>query len=70
MKSLEERIKELPPEQIRMVEAFLESLAKKSHRRRRKKPAFSWAGALKDLREQYTSVELQHMISKLRSGEK
>jgi hypothetical protein len=36
---------------------------------RRPKPSFSWAGALKDLRDKYTSVELQHEISKRRVDE-
>jgi len=29
---------------------------------------FEWQGALKDLRSQYTSVELQHRISDMRAG--
>lgn len=36
---------------------------------RRAKPTFIWAGALKDLRARYTSVDLQHAIAKWRVGE-
>ena len=32
----------------------------------RKKPKFDWAGSLKELRDQYTSVELQKVTSDLR----
>lgn len=33
--------------------------------RRRKKPKFDWAGGLKELRDEYTSVELQEKASVL-----
>jgi hypothetical protein len=59
MKNLEERIKELPPalrrEVADFVEFLLERRAKKPGRRLRQ----DWAGALKDFRGQYTSLELQ-----------
>lgn len=67
---IEERIKELPPELQREVEDFVQFLLEKRLKRPRGKPNFGWAGALKDLREQYTSVELQHKISEWRIGEK
>ena len=31
--------------------------------RQRKKPRFSWIGGLKELRDEYTSVELQEKVS-------
>jgi hypothetical protein len=34
------------------------------------KPERTWAGALKDLRKEYTSVELQHEVAKMRIGKK
>ena len=37
-------------------------------RKTKKKPRFDWAGALKDLRARYTSVELQHKIAEWRIG--
>ena len=70
MKNLEEKIRELPPEVRQEVEDFIEFLLEKRHRRPQGKPKFDWAGALKDLRDQYTSVELQHKISEWRIGEK
>lgn len=35
----------------------------------KKKPTFKWAGALAHLKDKYTSVELQHQISKWRTEE-
>ena len=70
MKSIEERIKELPPELQQEVGDFVDFLMEKRLKRPRAEPNFDWAGALKDLRDQYTSVELQHKISEWRIGEK
>jgi len=70
MKDIEERIKELPPRLQEEVEDFVEFLLEKQQKKPRGKPNFGWAGALKDLRGQYTSVELQHKISEWRIGEK
>jgi hypothetical protein len=69
MKSLEERIKELPPNLQREVEDFVEFLISREQNLPRGRFTLSWAGALKDLRDQYTSVELQHLASKWMSGE-
>jgi hypothetical protein len=69
MKSIEERIRELPPELRKQVDEFVESLCSKQ-RRMRSKPAFNWAGALGDLKESFTSVELQHRVADWRAGEK
>lgn len=60
---LNEIIKKLPPECEQEVEDFIEFLIEKQGKKHRGKPKFNWAGALKDLRDQYTSVELQHKIS-------
>jgi len=70
MKNTEERIKELPPEIRREVEDFLDFLMNKRVKKVSGKPKFNWAGALRDLRNQYTSVELQHKISEWRIGGK
>lgn len=70
MQNLQEKLKQLPPELQKEVERFVEFLAEKERKRRRKKPNFRWAGALQDLRNQYTSVELQHKIAEWRIGEK
>lgn len=70
MKTLEELIKELPAELRQEAENFVEFLLEKRLKKPRGKPNFNWAGALKDLRDQYTSVELQHKLSEWRIGEK
>ncbi len=70
MKSLEDRIKELPAEFLPEVEDFIDFLLKKNRNKKKKKPAFEWVGALEDLKEEYTSVELQHEISRFRATEK
>jgi hypothetical protein len=70
MKRIEERVKELPPDLKREVEKFVDSLERKRRKRPGAKVKMEWAGALKDLRQKYTSVELQHKISEWRIGEK
>lgn len=50
--------------------SLVDSLEKKRRKRPRAKLKMEWAGALKDLRQKYTSVELQHKISEWRIGEK
>ena len=59
MKSMEERIKELPPELQKEVETFVESLHKQRARKNGRKLRQDWAGALRDFRDQYSSLELQ-----------
>lgn len=70
MKSIDERIKNLPPALKKEVEEFVDSLLKKQRKKSRGKLKMDWAGALKDLRGKYTSVELQHKISEWRIGER
>jgi mRNA-degrading endonuclease RelE of RelBE toxin-antitoxin system len=70
MKTIEEKINKLPPEDRKEVEDFVEFLLKNRKKRAKGKPAFKWAGILRDLRDKYTSVELQHEISRWRIGEK
>ena len=66
-KPLEEVLEGLSPEQRERVRDFAESLLAKKPSLRRKLQ-FGWAGALEDLRDHYTSVELQHQISRWRIG--
>lgn len=68
MQALEEKIKSLPPEYKQEVQDFIEFILEKRLKKQRKKPEFDWAGAMKDLRNQYTSVDLQHKILELRIG--
>jgi len=59
-RSLEEMIKELPPDLYQEVKDFTEHLlATKTIKPRRKKMRFSWVGALSEFRDQYTALDLQ-----------
>lgn len=66
--TLPELVQSLPSEMQQEVQDFIEFLLAK-RKRPRGKPTFEWAGALKDLRDQYTSVELEHKISDWRIQE-
>ena len=57
---LEELVKELPLDLQDDVRDFVESLLEKRVRKPKAKLTLEWKGALRDLRDQYTSVELQH----------
>ncbi len=61
MKTLEEKIRELPPELRKEVEDFVEFLWEKRMQARRgtRKLRQDWAGALEEYCKQYTSLELQ-----------
>lgn len=62
MKRVEEMIKELPPELQQEVEDFVQFLIEKRARKPKGQLKLDWRGALRDLRDQYTSVDLQHKI--------
>ena len=65
--ALEEKIKQLTPEEKEHVLRFVdEILSKKSIESLDRKLSFEWAGALADLKDQYTSVELQKQINEWR----
>lgn len=70
MQTLKELVEQLPPELQQEARDFVEFLLKRREKKPRGRPRFDWAGALKDLRDQYTSVELQHKISGWRIGKK
>lgn len=59
MLKLEERIRDLPPEAQRELEEFLEILISKHSKRGSRRLKQNWAGGLRDLRDKYTSLELQ-----------
>jgi hypothetical protein len=67
MQSIKQKIDQLPPEYQQEVNDFIDFLLEKRLKVKAKKPAFTWAGALKEYKDKYTSVELQHKISKLRA---
>ena len=64
---LEDKIKQLSPEEKEQVIKFIdEILSKKSIDSSNRKLTFEWAGGLADLKDQYTSVELQKQINEWR----
>lgn len=58
-RALEDVVQELPPELRDQVRDFAEFLLTKRSRRPAKTLRQDWAGALRENREQYTSLELQ-----------
>jgi hypothetical protein len=64
MKSVEELIREMPADLRQEVEDFVHFIMQKRRPKPRSKPSLSWRGALADLKDQYSSVELQHEILK------
>jgi len=60
----------LPVTAQKQVETFIEFLSKatlaKSKRPANRRFTFDWAGGLEDLKDQFTSVELQHRLNELR----
>lgn len=66
MKTIEERIRELPPDLQAEVVDFIEFLAQRASRRKGAMRQ-DWAGGLASFREQYTSTELQRRSLEWRS---
>ena len=59
-KPLVELVQELPPDVQEEVRDFVEFLLVKHARKPAGKLRQDWAGALRDVRDHYTSLELQH----------
>lgn len=59
-KPLTELVKELPPDAQAAVRDFVEFLLARQARKSGRPLRQDWAGALRDYRDQYTSVDLQH----------
>ena len=70
MLTLKELVEQLPPDLQEEARDFIEFLLTRRGKQQRAMPKFDWAGTLSDLRDQYTSVELQHKISEWRIGGK
>ena len=58
-KALKELIKELPPDLHGEVRDFVEFLLERRGRKNGRMLRQDWAGALRNYRDQYTSLELQ-----------
>ena len=60
MEMLENKIKNLPPDIYREVTDFINFLIEKRKKNiSKKKLGLNWAGALKEYRDKFTSLELQ-----------
>lgn len=59
MPSIEEVMRQLPPELQQEVLDFAHYLLDTKVRRKQKKLRMTWAGGLREFRDQYTSLELQ-----------
>jgi hypothetical protein len=59
MKTLEDLVRELPPDMREEVREFAQYLLEKRVKGKKKYLAQTWAGGLKEFRDQYTSLELQ-----------
>mgnify|MGYP000204742821 CR=1 FL=1 len=59
MKTIEELIKELPPELQQEVSDFAQFLLDRKIRPKQKKLRMTWVGGLREFRDQFTSLELQ-----------
>lgn len=66
MQKLGELVEQLPPDLYREVEHFVEFLLQKYAKQPKEKPGFEWAGALRELRGDCSSVDLQHKIAEWR----
>jgi hypothetical protein len=63
---IEGKIKKLAPELHKEVEDHVDFLLQSTKKKPEKKLRLDWAGSLKESRDKYPSVELQHKISKWR----
>jgi uncharacterized protein DUF2281 len=59
MKTLEELMRELPPELQQEVHDFAKFLFETRVRPKHRKLSLNWAGALAEFRDQFTSLDLQ-----------
>ena len=62
MTGLEELIKELPPDLHQEAEDYISFLIEKRAKKPKGDLKLDWIGALEDMSDQYSSVELQHKI--------
>jgi len=65
MATLKELLEQLPPDLQEEAKDFVEFLLQKRGTKERGELNFQWRGALRELRDGYTSVELQHKALQL-----
>ena len=59
MKTIEQKIKQLPQELQREVIDFVDFLIEKRFSRKKKKPTLKWMGGLKEFNKKFNAMELQ-----------
>lgn len=57
---IEKKIRELDAGSLNEVNRLVDALLEKKQPEKKTHLSLSWSGGLKELRDQYTSVELQH----------
>jgi hypothetical protein len=62
MQGLKELVEQLPPDLQQEVRDFVEFLMEKRVTKQKGNLKLDWRGALRDMRDKYTSVELQHKV--------
>lgn len=60
--AVEPVLKRMPPDVQRKVLKYIEDLSARTRERRHGTMKFAWAGACADIKEEYTSVQLQKKI--------
>lgn len=60
---IEKKIKNLPVHALDEVDRYIDSISQHKKRKRKRHLKQDWAGCLKEDKNKYTSVELQHLIS-------
>ncbi len=60
--TLKELIEQLPPDLEQEVRDFVEFLLERHGAKPKGELKLDWRGALRDLKDKYTSVELQHKV--------
>jgi len=66
IRTLPDLVQSLPSEMQQQVQEFIEFLLEKQSHPPAGQFKLDWRGALRELRDQYTSVELQHKIAEWR----
>jgi len=61
---IEKKIKNLPVKALKDIEKYIDSISKKVKKKNKRFLKQDWAGCLKEDRNKYSSVELQHIISR------
>lgn len=59
VQTIKDLLEKLPPDLQQEVKDFAEFLIDKKVRKKQKKLRMTWAGALREYRDQFTSLELQ-----------